>query len=231
MVNELLDLFKTPVTSISKRAEERNIKKEAITAAIIAVVIALVTLLTSYIGINKAVKKSYPSLDEYNEDHYYSQLTKEEFKEAKKEYKSDLMESAKIGGGFFKTIATVALAICVIAGMLYIISRMVKSPKDYTEMIAMTNGAFIIYLAGFLLNTIFSYIYSPIAMILSGATVVYAIISLANAFRESIEVEDIDKLTMYSSIVITVVFAILVFATYQYIESLFSIGSLNLLDL
>lgn len=231
MINELLDLFKKPVTSITKRAEEKNIKKEAITAAIIAVVVALVTLLTSYIGISKTIKKRYPSLEEYNEDHYYSQLTKEEFKEAKKEYKSGLMENAKLGGAFFETLATVAVAICVIAGMLYIISRMVKSPKDYTDMIAMTNGAFIMYLVGFLLNTIFSYIYIPIGIILLVASVVYAIISLCNAFKESIEVEDIDKLSIYSSIVITIVFAILVFAAYQYIESLFSLGSLNLLDL
>ena len=49
MLGELLGLFKYPVTTFTKRAEERNIKKEAIIAAIITVVVAVVSLLTSYI--------------------------------------------------------------------------------------------------------------------------------------------------------------------------------------
>ena len=51
MFSEILELFKTPVTAMKKRAEERSVKKEVITVAIIAVVLAIVTVITSYISV------------------------------------------------------------------------------------------------------------------------------------------------------------------------------------
>lgn len=234
MIGELLGLFKTPVTTFTKRAEERNIKKEAIIAAIIAVVIAIVTVLTSYIGISKTVNKEYKSLDDYNEKYSWrEELTKSEFKEKKKEAKSDLLEDANLVGSFFKTLAITVVAIALVAGILFVISRMVKSPRDYIEMLAMSNSAFIIYLLGFLLNAIFAYIYAPIGVVLLGAALIFAVIALANAFRESIEVEDTNKLVIYSSIVLAVVFAILVIIAVSYINSaVSSLGGLSsLLDI
>lgn len=224
MIGELLGLFKYPVTTFTKRAEERNIKKEAIIAAVITVVIAIVTVLTSYIGISKTVNKKYKSLNDYNDSLYSweEEVTKSEFKELKKEYKSDLLEDANLVGSFFKTLAITVVAIALVAGILFVIARMVKSPKDYIEMLSMSNSAFVIYLIGFLLNTIFSYIYAPIGVILFAAALIFAIISLSTAFRESIEVEDINKLVVYSSIVLAVVFAILVIIIMSYVNSLTS---------
>lgn len=224
MIGELLGLFKYPVTAFSKRAEERNIKKEAIIAAVIAVVIAIVTVLTSYIGISKTVNQKYKSLNDYNDSLYSweEELTKSEFKEKKKEARSDLLEDANLVGSFFKTLAITVVAIALVAAILFIIARMVRSPKDYIEMLAMSNSAFMIYLLGFLLNAIFAYIYAPIGVVLLGATLIFAVIALANAFRESIEVEDTNKLVIYSSIVLAVVFAILVIIVASYINSVTS---------
>lgn len=224
MVGELLGLFKYPVKTFTKRAEERNIKKEAIIAAVIAVVIAIVTVLTSYIGISKTVNKKYKSLDDYNDSLYSweEEITKSEFKELKKDYKSDLLEDTGLVGSFFKTLAITVVAIAVVAAILFVISRMIKSPKDYIEMLAMSNSAFIIYLLGFLLNAIFAYIYAPIGAVLLVAALIFAVIALANAFRESIEVEDTNKLVIYSSIVLAVVFAILVIIAVSYINSVTS---------
>lgn len=224
MLGEFIGLFKYPVTTLTKKAEERNIKKEAIIAAIIAVVIAVVTVLTSYIGIVKKVNKKYKSLDDYNDSLYSweEEITKSEFKEIKKEYKSDLLEDAGLVGSFFKTLAIAVVAIALVAGILFIISRMVKSPKDYIELFAMTNGAFMIYILGYILNVIFMYIYSPIGIILLMSALIFAIIALSTAFRESIEVEDTNKLVIFSSIVLAVVFAILVIIVMSYINSLTS---------
>lgn len=229
MLGELIGLFKYPVTTFEKRAEERNIKKEAIIAAIIAVVIAVVTVLTSYISISKAVNKKYKSLDDYNDSLYSweEEITKTEFKEMKKEYKSDLLEDAGLVGSFFKTLAITAVAIFLVAGILFVIARMVKSPKDYMEMFAMSNSAFIIYLFGFLLNAIFMYIYSPIGIILQMAALVFAIVALSTAFRESIQVEDTNKLVIYSSIVLIVVFTILIIIGINYVKSLVGLSSLS----
>lgn len=228
MMEELLGLFKYPVTAFGKRAEERNIKKEAIIAAIIAVVIAVVTVLTSYIGITKTVNKQYKSVDDYNEKYSWrEEITKSKFKEMKKEAKADLLEDAGLAGKFFKTLAITAVAIALVAAILFVIARMVKSPKDYIEMLSMSNSAFIIYLVGFLLNAIFSYIYAPVGVILFATALIFAVISLSTTFRESIEVEDTNKLVIYSSIVLAVVFAILVIIVINYVKSLFALSSLT----
>lgn len=235
MIGELLGLFKYPVTTIQKKAEERNIKKEAIIALVIALIIAVVTILTSLISINKAVKQKYKSLDDYNDSLYSweEEVTKSEFKELKKEYKSELLENSKLVAKFFRTFGVVIGTIALVAAVLFVIARMVKSPKDYIEMLSMSISAFTIYTIGFLLNTIFSYIYSPIGSILFAASLIFAIIALANAFKESIEVEDVNKLVIYSSIVLAVVFGILVIIVMSYINSLTSsLSAINtLLDL
>lgn len=221
MLGEFIGLFKYPVTTLTKKAEERNIKKELIIALVIVLIIAILSTLTSYISISKTVNKMYPSLDEYNDDHPYSELTKSEFKEEKKDYKDDLLDRVGLVGGFFKTLAISAVSIALVAGMLFVIARMVKSPKDYLELFAMTNGAFMIYILGYILNVIFMYIYSPIGIILQIAALIFAIIALANAFRESLQVEDPDKYAIYSSIVLIVVFTILIIIGMSYISSLF----------
>ncbi len=221
MLGEFLGLFKYPVTTLTKKAEERNIKKELIIALVIVLIIAILSTLTSYISISKTVNKMYSSLDEYNEDHPYSELTRSEFKEEKKDYKDKLLDRAELVGGFFKTLAVSAVSIALVAGILFVIARMLKSPKDYLELFAMTNGAYMIYILGFVLNVIFMYIYSPIGIILQMATLIFAIIALANAFRESLQVEDPDKYAIYSSIVLIVVFTILLIIGMSYISSLF----------
>lgn len=228
MFSEVLELFKTPVTAMRKRADERNVKKEVITGAIIAVVLAIVTVITSYITVIKSVNKVYSSLEKYNKKYSYSKVTKEEFKEMKKEAKEEAFEDVKLVKTFFRTLAISAVSIVLVGGILFVISRMVKSPKDYIELIAMTNGAYIIYLLGFLLNVIFSYIYAPIGIILLVGMFIYALISLCNAFRDSIEIENSDQLSMFSAIVLTVVFAILVIIAMKYINSLISpLGDLS----
>ena len=227
MFNEVLELLKTPVTAMRKKAEERNVKKELITAAIIAVVLAVVTVITSYISVIKTVNKKYPSLEKYNKNSY-TEVTKEKFKEMKKEAKEEAFENVELVKTFFKTLAISAVSIALVAGILFVISRMVKSPKDYIELIAMTNGAYIIYLLGFLLNVIFSYIYTPVGIVLLVGMFIYALISLCNAFRDSIEIEDSDKLSMFSAIILTVVFAILMLIVMNYIDSLLSpLGDLS----
>lgn len=228
MLGEILELFKSPVTAFTKRAEERNIKKEAIIAGIIAVILALATIITSYISITKVVNKTYKSLKSYNKDLYSweEEVTKEEFKELKKEAKEELLEDAELGKTFFKTLVIVVVGIALVAGILFVIARMLKDPKDYISMLAMANSAYIIYLIGFILNVVFSYIYAPIGAILLAGATIFAIIALANAFRENIQVEDPNKLVIYSTIVLTVVVAVLIIIAASYVKSLFSLTSL-----
>ncbi len=227
MLGELLGLFRYPVTTFTKRAEEKNIKKEAIIAAVLAVIIAVVTVLSSYFGIVKTVNKKYKSLSSYNKSSF-TEVTKEEFKDLKKEYKSDLLEDANLVGSFFKTLAITVVAIAVVGAILFVIARLLKSPKGYMEMLTMSNSAFIIYTLGFVLYTIFSFIYMPVGIVILFAALIFAIIALSTSFRESIEVEDTNKLVICSSIVLTIVVAILVIIVASYINNL--VSSLNSLS-
>ena len=229
MLGELLGLFKIPVTTFTKRAEERNIKKEAIIAGIIAVVIALVTVLTTYMGVMKVINKTFKSLDDYN-DNLYSweeEITKSEFKELKKEAKEEAFENINLVGTFFKKLATTLVAIAIVGGILFVIARMVKCPKDYIEMLSMSNSAFMIYLIGFLLNVVFSYIYAPIGVILFATALIFAVIALASAFRGNIEVVDENKLVIFSGIVFAVIITVLVFIYKDYIVGISALSSLS----
>ena len=226
MFSEVLDLFKRPVSTMVEKSQEKNIKKESIIAGIIAVIIAILTILTTYIGVMKLVNKTYKSLNAYNKKYSFAEVTKSEFKELKKEAKKSALENANLTKTFFKTLAITIVAIALIAGILFAISFAIKSPKNYLELLTITNRAFIIYALGFIINTIFSFIYGPIGAILLLASIVYALLSLANAFNLLIEVEDKDKLVLVSTIVIGIVIAVLVFIVNSYINSLFSLSNL-----
>ena len=59
-------------------------------------------------------------------------------------------------------------------------------------------------------------------------TLIFAVISLASAFRESIEVDDTNKLVICSSLVLSVVVAILVIIATSYVNNLLSsLGGLS----
>lgn len=225
MLSEFLVLLKSPVTAIKGAADEKNIKKEAIIVAVVAVIIALVSILNTYFGEMKIINKTFKSLDDYNESLYpwQEEVTKSEFKKMKKEAKKEAFEDAELGKAFFKTFAYTAITILVISGMLYIIARVMKDPKDFMEMLAMSNRAAIIYALGLILNFILTRIYAPIGVIVLLVSIVYAIISLANAFKESISLADPDKYVIASTAVIGVVIAILVFIVNNYLSSLFSL--------
>lgn len=226
LIGEFIGLFKYPVTTFQKRAEERNIKKEGIIALVTAVVIGLLTIFSLYLTATRTVNKVYSSYKKYSEKYSYLEITKEEYKEQKKEAKKSALKYIEFTKTFFTTAGVTLVGICLIAGMMYVISRLVKSPKDYLELLSMTNSAFIIYLAGFIVNLIFSFIYAPIGIILLVGSFIFALSSLTNSFRESMGLEDTNKLVICSTIVITVVFAILVLIASKYISSLFSLSSL-----
>ena len=226
MLEELLGLFTYPVTTFQKKAQEKNIKKEAIIALVVTIVIALSTILSMYLTATRAVNKVYKSYKSYSEKYSYSQITKEEYKEQKKAAKKSALEYIEFTKTFFRTAGIVLVSIALIAGMLYVISRLVKSPKDYLELLSYSNSAFMIYTIGFILNIVLSFIYTPLGIIVQAGTLILALIALANAFKDSLQLEDSNKLVIYSTIVITVVFAVLVLIVSKYISNLFSLSSL-----
>ena len=104
--------------------------------------------------------------------------------------------------------------------MLYVISRLVKSPLDFISVLSISNSSFMIYVVGMLINLIFSFIYAPIGILIQAIAFVYAIITLANTFKDSMEISDINKLVQYSTIVIGVLIIALYLIAKSYISSL-----------
>lgn len=226
LIGDFIGLITSPVTSFKKRAQEKNIKFEAIIAVAVAVVIALVTIINLYISAVKGVNAVYKSYKKYSEKYSYLDLTKEEYKEQKKEAKKQALELIDFKDVFFKTAVAILVVTAFVAGMLYVISRLVKSPKDYIELISFMNSAFLVYTAGAILSIILSLIYTPLGIIVTFATSIFAIFSLANSFKESLQLEDTNKLVICSTVVFTIVFAILVIIANKYIGNLLSFDSL-----
>ena len=211
MVGEILGLFLNPITTIKEKTEEKNIKKEAIIALVLAVVIALVTMFSTYITVVKAINKVYKSVDDYNDKYSWKDdITKSEFKELKKKAKEQALDAVDFTEMFFKTAGKAIAAIAVVGAMLYVISRLMKNPIDFVEVLAISNRAFMIFGIGYLLMAIFILIYIPIGVILFISSILYAFLVVACAFREKLGTSDLDRLNVIAGIVITVVIAALV---------------------
>ena len=219
MVEEVLGLFISPVTTAKKRAEEKNIKKEAIIALILAVIIGLVTIITTYVSVVKAVNATYKSLKTYNKQHY-KEISADEFKELKKEAKKEAIDNIEFTKTFFKTAGISLIAMAVISGVIFLIALLIKSPIDFSMALSMTNSSYIINMVGVIISLIFIlFIYAPIGIILQTAVSIYAFITFVNTFRDSITISDPNKYVQISTAVISIVCVIAYFIIYHYIST------------
>ena len=221
MVQEVLGLFMKPVTTAKERADAKNIKKEAIIALILAVIIGLSTILSLYIGGIKAVNTTYKSLKSYNKKQY-REVSEEEFKELKKEAKEAALENIKFGKIFFKVSFYSLLANAILAGILFLISVLIKSQIDFAAALSITNSSYIFSVCGLILYLIFSFIYSPIGVVCAMILSIYGFFTLLETYKECITVTDPDKFIQISTAVVGVVYIILYIIIVHYVSSLVS---------
>lgn len=147
MFANLLEKIKSPVTTMIEKSQEEDLKKSGIKLAIVSVVMALISTISSIISIfSKYSKKSY----------WYSYYSSSELWDKR----WDAIKNAGLFTGFLKTAVISAIVIAIIALVLFIIAKIVKSPKEYSNNLSMANNTAIIYVVGSILKLIISLIYA-----------------------------------------------------------------------
>lgn len=196
MLETIKEKLKQPVTTLINDAENEDLKKCGIKLAIIAVVNAVLNLITTIISIFSRYSKDYMK-DLYSSSELWDK-------------KWEAIKDAELISGFFRMWVITVIVVAVMALILFIIAKIVKSPKDYSKNLSMVNNTAIIFLAGSIINTIISLIYAPLGLLILFATIIYASYTLIYAFKDSLEVQDSNLLVLATTGVITAVIVILV---------------------
>ena len=197
MFANLLEKIKSPVTTMIEKSQEEDLKKSGIKLSIVSVVMALISTISSIISIfSKYSKKSY----------WYSYYSSSELWDKR----WDAIKNAGLFTGFLKTAVISAIVIAVIALVLFIIAKIVKSPKEYSNNLSMANNTAIIYVVGSILKLIISLIYAPLGLLIWYAVTIYASFTLINAYRDTLEVENTNMLVLATTGILSAIMVILV---------------------
>lgn len=197
MFASLLEKIKNPVTTVIEKSQEEDLKKSGIKLAIVSVVMALISTISSIISIfSKYSKKSY----------WYSYYSSSELWDKR----WDAIKNAGLFTGFLKTAVISAIVIAIIALVLFIIAKIVKSPKEYSNNLSMANNTAIIYVVGSILKLIISLIYAPLGLLIWYAVTIYASFTLINAYRDTLEVENTNMLVLATTGILSALMVILV---------------------
>ena len=193
----IIDKFKNPVSTIIAESYEEDNKKRAIKLAITSAIMSLINIISIIIGIIKKYSKNSFFYSSYSS----SQLWDVRWKEIK---------NAELFGKFFSNWIMFAIVILIFALILFVINKLLKKDKDYLFNLSLVNNAAIIYVIGTILSKICSLIYLPLGILCIYATTVYGGLTLLNAFKDSLELEDSNKLVLVSTGVLVVTMIILV---------------------
>ena len=98
----------------------------------------------------------------------------------------------------------VAIVMAVLALILLVIAKLVKNKKEYANTLSMINSVASLCVIGNTLNVILTLIYVPLGILVSFATFVYAGLTLINAYRDSLDLENTDTLVLVTTGVLTV---------------------------
>ena len=206
MFASLLEKIKNPVTTVIEKSQEEDLKKSGIKLAIISVVMALISTISSVISI----------CTKYSKKGWYSYYSSSELSEMR----WDAIKSAELFTGFLKTAVISAILIALIALVLFIIAKIVKSPKEYACNLSMINNTAIIYAVGSVLKLILSLIYAPLGLLIWYAVTIYAsftliftigtfVSAIINAYRDTLEVENTNMLVLATTGILSAIMVIL----------------------
>ena len=198
MFQEILEKLKKPVSVIIYESEQEDLKKSGIKLAIISAVMALINIITSVITIIKKYSK---------DSFWYSSYSSSELWDKRWE----AIKDAELFSSFLKNWIIMAIVLAVGALILFLIAKFVKSPKEYTKNLSMINNTAIIGTAGNIVSTILSLIYAPLGILVTFATIIYATFSLIFAFKDTLQIENSDKLVIVTTgVLVSVVIIIFI---------------------
>lgn len=189
MFETIKEQLKEPVATVLRKAAEEDLQKGFIKTAIISGILSFINVILSIV---KIIKSSF--------GYYYSSLSKAE----QWERRWSEIEDAELISGFFKTWVMVAIVMAVLALILLVIAKLVKNKKEYANTLSMINSVASLCVIGNTLNVILTLIYVPLGILVSFATFVYAGLTLINAYRDSLDLENTDTLVLVTTGVLTV---------------------------
>lgn len=214
MFQNIIEIIKMPVTTMIEQSRRDDLKKGAIKGLLLSVLMSFISVITTFFAIIKSITKKSSWYGEYSSAEVWEKRWKK-------------IEEAELFSAFFKQILIYAIVIAVIAFILYVIAKLVKRDKDYSETLSFVNNTFILFVMGMLIHSVVSFIYVPLAILLSFVVNVYAVLTLMYAFKESLDMVDIDKLVLAFTGVITATIVIVV----VFFMIIFNVSFKNLSDL
>lgn len=192
-MQDIIEKLKNPVSTCLEKMREEDLKRGLIKGAIIAVVMAIISAISKVITTFSTYSKIYSYYDSAKK----SEKVWEEIKDL------------EIFSGIFQSIVITAIAIAFVALILFVIAKVVKSPKKYEEMLSLINNVTMILVAGQVIQAIVSLIYLPLAILISMAIGLYTFFTLIFTFKECIEIEESNTLVLAITGVITAMIAII----------------------
>lgn len=193
MFQNILEQFKKPVTSILEQSQNESLKSSSIKSVITALILSIISLISTVITILTMYSSKYSYLSE----EYISEQKKFAF------------ENAKLFQSFLTDWLTFITFIAIIALLLLIIAKALKCEKTYSTTLSMVSNTSILYAIGTIVATILYYIYAPLGLLVSIATVTYSALILINSFRDSLDIENTDKLVQISTL--TLICVVIIF--------------------
>ena len=193
----IINKFKNPVSTIIEKSYEEDNKKRAIKLVVISAIMSLINIISIIMGIVEKISKD----SFYYHSYSSSQLWDKRW---------NAIKEAELIGKFFSNWIIFAIVILAFALILFAINKLLKKDKDYLFNLSLVNNAAIIYVIGTILSKICSLIYLPLGILCIYATTIYGGLTLLNAFRDSLELEDSNKLVLVSTGVLVVTMIILV---------------------
>ena len=194
MIRSIIDLFKRPVTATNEQAEKATLKDAFIKGGIISVIFMICNFVTCFFS---------QILDEKYDSKVHKYVTKIDFSGFK---------FGELISNCFTTFIVIAIAMIVVATIMYVISRILKNENAFSKVLTISVNAFIPLACANIIAVVIGWIYTPVIPILAYlVAAVYSLYLTIFSFRNILNIENEDKLVIVNVVAVTICFVVLYF--------------------
>lgn len=199
MIKNLLKVFVKPISSTNELAKNSNFKLPLFLGIILSAVFAICNTITKLLNMIFVKKYSYLS-GKY-----------------KMSVDFDNINFFKLPISFFGTLIVSAIVIVGIAGILFLLSKILKSKNvKFMDLFTISSTAMLPVAVVKILSIPFNVFYAPIATFLLTAASAYYILILILCFKNKLENVSDDKIVMSYMIISTVLTIVFYYANVFY---------------